>query len=115
MEHFQDSVMGLRILLRSLGWATKIWGEIPFPLPPGHPSSYFMTGPLASNLERAFPPVFCRSISGEISFPPPANPSSYFTAGPLASSLQRASPPSSAGLFPGKYHIPLRPTLAVTL
>ena len=45
MKHFQYSVMGHGILLRSLGWATKISGKISFP-PPAHPSSYFMTGPL---------------------------------------------------------------------
>ena len=34
MKHFQYSVMGLGILLRSIGWATKISGEISFS-PPG--------------------------------------------------------------------------------
>ena len=45
MKHFQYSVMSLGILLRSLGWVTTISGEISFS-PPGHTSSYFMTGPL---------------------------------------------------------------------
>ena len=45
MKHFQYSVMGLEILLKSLGWVTKISVEISFP-PPAHPSSCFMTGPL---------------------------------------------------------------------
>ena len=42
MKRFQYSVMGHGILLRSLGWATKIFGEISFS-PPAHPSSYLMT------------------------------------------------------------------------
>ena len=46
MKHFQYSVMGHGVLLRSLGWATKISGEISS-FPPAHPSSYFMTSPLA--------------------------------------------------------------------
>ena len=49
MKHFQYSVMGHGILLRSLGWATKISGEISFP-PPAHPTSYFMTSPLGSQM-----------------------------------------------------------------
>ena len=38
MKHFQYSVMGHGILLRSLGWANKMFGEISFP-PLAHPSS----------------------------------------------------------------------------
>ena len=53
MTHFQYSVMGHGILLRSLGWATKISGEISFP-PPAHPSSYFMTDPLPMIAPRTF-------------------------------------------------------------
>ena len=45
MKHFQYSVMGHGILLRSLGWATKIAGEISFP-PPAHPSSYCTLWPV---------------------------------------------------------------------
>ena len=45
MKHFQYSVMGHRILLRSLGWATKIAREISFP-PPAHPSSYCTSWPV---------------------------------------------------------------------
>ena len=44
MKHFQYSVMGHGILLRSLGWATKISGNVMFSS--GPPSSYFMSGPL---------------------------------------------------------------------
>ena len=45
MKHFQYSVMSLGILLRSLGWATKNFGENIIS-PSGPTSSYFMTGPL---------------------------------------------------------------------
>ena len=44
MKHFQYSVMGHGILSKSLGWVTKILGEIFSP--PAHPSSCFMTSPL---------------------------------------------------------------------
>ena len=43
MKRFQYSVMGHGILLRSLGRATKISGEISSS-PPANPSSYLMAG-----------------------------------------------------------------------
>ena len=48
MKHFQYPVMGLGILLRSLGWVTKILGEILFSPPAVPLSNYFITGPLAN-------------------------------------------------------------------
>ena len=51
MKHFQYSVMGHGIMLRSLGWATKILGEISFPPP------FFHFSP---SIPPFFPPLFIK-------------------------------------------------------